>query len=123
MYSGAATKNVHSALATHDQVVESVLGSTDAKGKKVLLPAHDFAWAIASTADSSSRMHVDAEGLATASVMVNEEGMKYWFVGRPKVKGTVVRASETRSFGKFDDELLDPDWRYEGVLLTYGTCL
>lgn len=114
---------VYRALATHEKVLNSTTETTDGHGRKVLLPAHDLSWVIVSTRDSSSRIHVDAEGLATASLMLNKEGMKYWFVARPMAPSEGVRGSKTDVFAKFDDEVVDPDMRYEGVLLTQGTCL
>lgn len=114
---------VCSALATHETVLNNVLEATDADGNKLLLPAHELAWGIVSTTDSSSRIHVDAEGLGTATLVMNREGKKFWVVARPKVPNTKVRGSKTDVYDKFDDELLDPSMRYEGVLLTEGTCL
>ena len=85
-------------------------------------PAAHQSWAIASSQDVVSRIHIDTCGLATASVVLT--GKKFWVVGDPLPVGSQRSSPDSvRAYEKFDSAEPDKFLRWEGVTLRPGNVL
>lgn len=72
---------------------------------------------------ATSRIHVDTQGVGTASLMLNEEGGKYWVVARPKRGAQHLAPEYVSAYLEFDDDKPVAGYDWEGVLLTEGCLL
>ncbi|KDQ61750.1 hypothetical protein JAAARDRAFT_55087 [Jaapia argillacea MUCL 33604] len=101
-------------LATHQSVWQHTAD------KKELISDHDISWGMASCQDSTSWVHVNADGLATAVQVLT--GSKIWAVARPK-RGTQTFNFDDSSAkwlsSQFDSHGSCIDvWDYEAVKIT-----
>lgn len=105
-------------LATHERVVEFIDYQADRHHSPK--PSSHLRWSIGTTPDVSSRIHIDTCGLATASIVLNDEGAKWWALGR--AKDPKRNADSMLSFEKFDPARAD-EFEWDAVLLRKGDVL
>lgn len=86
-------------------------------------PLSDLSWSILSSPNATSRIHCDTQGLSTASLILNEEGGKYWVVARPKKGVNDIGPEYVAAYHKFSDDEAHPCYDWEGVLLTENCLL
>lgn len=111
--------NIFREVATHERIIQRV--DYLEKSHHAPRPASDLSWAIATTGDVTSRVHVDTAGLATASVMLR--GTKLWCIQddrrqpqyQPKTPGAFDRFNSSRGGPR--------EMPWEGVLLQAGDVL
>lgn len=85
-------------------------------------PHNDTTWALVGLQDTSSWLHIDAEGTGTMVVVL--KGLKLWCVARP-------RQPEVHNWGNIRGIAQDHDpnsaniqhFQYEAILLGAGDCL
>lgn len=91
-------------------------------GNDTYVPNSHTSWAIASTPGVVSRLHTDTSGLATVSLPLT--GEKFWVVGSPRPEyAAELGDGNLRLYAEFDDEKVDPRYRWEGVSLNQHTAL
>jgi hypothetical protein len=92
-----------------------------------LFPIDDMVWATASTRDSTSWMHLEDHGMATAVTI--RTGLKYWVLATHKQKQAKDDENgDLGSIGVFGDSwgpgsACETMWDHEGVLLAPGDVL
>jgi hypothetical protein len=91
-------------------------------------PSSGLRWGIAATAGACSSFHIDADGLCTYILVVNEDGTKYWVVVGPKpMQDPAAFASVEQQFQFHNTRGVDTqalgETQVEAVLLTTGTLL
>lgn len=105
-------------LATHERVIETI--DYEENAHHSAKPSSHLRWSIGTTPDVSSRLHVDTGGLSTASVILNNEGVKWWALGREK--NPRRRADSLLAFEKFDPSKAG-EFEWDAVLLKRGDVL
>lgn len=105
-------------LATHERVIDFVDYEDNAHHSAK--PSSHLRWSIATTPDVSSRIHVDTCGLATASIILNDEGAKWWALAREK--NPERKADSMLAFEKFDPGKA-AEFEWDAILLQKGDVL
>lgn len=109
---------MNSMLATHERIMDYI--DYEENTHHSAKPSSHLRWSIGTTPDVSSRLHVDTGGLATASMILNDEGAKWWAIG--KEKNPERQPDSMLAFEKFDPGKAG-DFEWDAVLLQKGDVL